>query len=121
MGAGIGRVGSGFAFLVAFSGELHFGLFEGHGAGDEDAGDDPDEGEKEHAEDEPGQGESADPLCHDVRDKIVRQGQAEEKDEKGGGAGDGEAQLAAHEVVQKLLAVNEIVVIRILMGHGRKV
>ena len=79
---------------------------------DENPRDDPHGREDQHAEDEPGQREAGDTRRHDLRMKIVQQGQTEENDEERGGAADGELELSAHERAQKFFAMHPVVVRR---------
>ncbi len=60
-----------------------------------------DEGEEEDAEDQPGEGESEDALGHERRLVIVQQGQGDERHGEAEGAGDRELELVAHQARQE--------------------
>src|SRR6478735_6694770 len=93
----------------AFDG-LHLVLLQRDRLLDEAPGDDPHEGEKQHAEDQPAQREPRHARRHERRRVVVQQRHAEQCDQEGRGTGDGELQLPAHQRVEKFLAVHPVFV-----------
>src|SRR5437660_12203050 len=82
-----------------------FVIFEGDRAPDKEVCNDPDEREKEHAQDEPAQSKSKNAASHQLRPEIVRQRQSQERHRKCSGAGSGKPELAAHQALEESVAM----------------
>src|SRR6185369_12702249 len=79
------RVGVYLVFgvwILMFFNFVDLGFFERDGPPDEHPRDQPDKGEKHYAQNEPGEREPEDAFGHELREKIIEQRQAEQRDQE---------------------------------------
>src|SRR5476649_773147 len=76
------------AYFLSIAGHfLDLSIFQGNRPFYKDPRDDPDEWKKQHAQQQPGEGESADPRGHEVGREIIEQGQGQQGGQERSGAG----------------------------------
>src|ERR1051325_4484076 len=92
--------------LRRFAGRLfHFGSFERNRSANEQIRNDPYEWKEQNPKHEPREREPEYPHGHQLRPEVIRQWQPEQRDEKGGRAGERELELSCLEGVKKRFAV----------------